>query len=104
MTDHTGTLCIDLDGLTIDTEATFGIDETWDGRHLISAEATLLKWRCDDRDMTRAQLVKLLNALVIDGEKHVLGLEDRAAGEWCETAEADAEDNDADSRSWLLAG
>ena len=101
MTDHTAPLCIELDGLTIDTEATFAIDEVWDGRHLISAEATLLTWRCDDRDLTRAHLVKLLNALVIDGEKRVLALEDRTAGDWCATAERDARDDYADSRAWV---
>ena len=100
MTDFTALLYIELDGLTIDTEATFAIDEVWDDRHLISAEATLLTWRCDGRDLPRASLVKLLNALVIDGEKRVLGLEDAAAGEWCATAERDARDNYADSRSW----
>ena len=100
MTDHTGTLSIELDGMTIDTEATFAIDEVWDGGHLISAEATLLTWRCDGRDLPRASLVKLLNALVIDGEKRALGLEDREAGEWCATAERDARDNYADSRAW----
>ena len=101
MTDHIGTLSIELDGLTIDTEATFAIDAEWDGRHLIEAKATLLTWRCDDRDLPRARLVKMLNALVIDGEKRVLGLEDTAAGDWCATAERDARDNHADSRSWV---
>ena len=100
MTDHIGTLCIELDGLTIDTEATFAIDAEWDGRHLIRAKATLLTWRCDDRDLLRASLVKLLNALVIDGEKRVLALEDGAAGQWRATAERDARDNRADSRTW----
>ena len=100
MTDFTAPLSIELDGLTIDTEATFAIDAEWDGRHLIEARATLLTWRCDDRDLPRASLVKLLNALVIDGEKRVLGLEDTAAGDWCATAERDARDNHADSRAW----
>ena len=100
MTDFTAPLSIEMDGLTIDTEATFAIDEVWDGRHLIEAKATLLTWRCDDRNLSRASLVKLLNALVIDGEKRVLGLEDTAAGDWCATAERDARDNHADSRSW----
>lgn len=100
MTDFTAPLSIELDGLTIDTEATFAIDAEWDGRHLIEAKATLLTWRCDNRDLPRARLVKLLNALVIDGEKRVLAIEDRAAGEWCATAERDARDNHADSRSW----
>ena len=100
MTDFTTSLSIELDGLTIDTEATFAIDEVWDGEHLISAEATLLTWRCDGRDLPRASLVKLLNALVIDGEKRVLGLEDTAAGDWCATAERDARDNWSDSRAW----
>ena len=68
MTDFTAPLSIELDGLTIDTEATFAIDEVWDGRHLIEAKATLLNWRCDGRDLPRARLVKLLNALVIDGD------------------------------------
>ena len=100
MTEHTTPMSIELEGLTIDTEATFAIDEVWDGRHLISAEATLLTWRCDGRDLPRASLVKLLNSLVIDGEKRVLGLEDAAARDWCATAERDARDNHADSRAW----
>ena len=100
MTDFTAPLSIELDGLTIDTEATFTIDAEWDGRHLIEAKATLLTWRCDGRDLSRQQLVKMLNALVIDGEKRVLGLEDAAAGDWCATAERDARDNHADSREW----
>ena len=101
MTDYTAPLSIELDGLTIDTEATFAIDEVWDGRHLIEAKATLLTWRCDGRDLPRASLVKLLNALVIDGEKRALAIEDTAAGEWCATAERDARDNHADSRAWV---
>lgn len=100
MTDFTAPLYIELAGLTIDTEANFAIDAEWDGRHLIEAKATLLTWRCADRDLSRQQLVKLLNALVIDGEKRVLGLEDTAAGEWCATAERDARDNHADRRAW----
>ena len=100
MTEHTTPMSIELDGLTIDTEATFAIDETWAGRHLISAGATLLTWRCDERDLSRSHLVKLLNALVIDGEKRVLALEDWAAGQWRATAERDARDDWADSRSW----
>ena len=39
-------------------------------------------------------------ALVIEGEKRALAIEDTAAGEWCATAERDARDNHADSRSW----
>ena len=100
MTDFTAPLSIELDGLTIDTEATFALDEVWDGRHLIEAKATLLTWRCADRDLSRHQLVKMLNALVIEGEKRVLAIEDRAAGDWCATAERDARDNYADSRAW----
>lgn len=100
MTDYTAPLSIELDGLTIDTEATFAIDEVWDGRHLIEAKATLLTWRCDDRDLSRHQLVKMLNALVIEGEKRALAIEDTAAGDWCATAERDARDDWADSRSW----
>ena len=101
MTDYTAPLSIELDGLTIDTDATFAIDAEWAGRHLIEAKATLLTWRCDGRDLPRASLVKLLNSLVIDGEKRVLGLEDAAAGEWRATAERDARDNHTDSRSWV---
>ena len=100
MTDFTAPLSIELDGLTIDTEATFAIDAEWDGRHLIEAKATLLNWRCADRDLSRHNLVKLMYALVIDGEKRVLAIEDRAAGDWCATAERDARDDYADSRSW----
>lgn len=100
MTDFTAPLSIELNGLTIDTEATFAIDAEWDGRHLIEAKSTLITWRCDGRDLPRASLVKLLNALVIDGEKRVLGLEDTAAGDWCATAERDARDDYADSRAW----
>lgn len=100
MTDFTAPLSIELDGLTIDTEATFAIDAEWDGGHIISARAILLTWRCDDRDLSRHQLVKMLNALVIEGEKRALAIEDTAAGEWCATAERDARDNRADSRAW----
>ena len=100
MTDFTAPLSIELDGLTIDTEANFAIDAEWDGRHLIEAKATLLTWRCDGRDLSRQQLVKLLNVLVIDGEKRALAIEDAAAGEWCATAERDARDDWADSRAW----
>ena len=42
----------------------------------------------------------LMVALVIDGEKRVLALEDWAAGQWRATAERDARDDYADSRSW----
>ena len=101
MTDYTAPLSIELDGLTIDTEANFAIDEVWDGRHLIEAKATLLTWRCADRDLSRHNLVKLMYALVIDGEKRALAIEDRAAADWCATAERDARDNHADSRSWV---
>lgn len=100
MTDHTAPFSVELTGLLIDTEGTFAIDAEWDGRYLTEAKATLLTWRCDDRDIPRAHLVKMLNALVIDGEKRVLALEDWAAGEWCATAERDSSDNHADSRAW----
>ena len=100
MTEFSAPLSIELDGLTIDTEANFAIDEIWDGRHLIEAKATLLTWRCDDRDLSRQQLVKMLNALVIDGEKRALAIEDAAAADWRATAEREARDNHADSRSW----
>lgn len=100
MTDFTALLYIELDGLTIDTEANFAIDAEWDGRHLIEAKATLLTWRCDDRDLPRARLVKLLNALVIDGEKRALAIEGEAVEAWLDTAECDVHDNHADSRTW----
>lgn len=100
MTDHIGTLCIDLAGWPMEAEATYGIDAEWDGRHLISAKATLLSAKIDGYPVPRDKIVHALRTLLVDGEGKVAANEDRAAGEWCATAERDARDDYADSRSW----
>ena len=100
MTDFTAPLSIELDGLTIDTEATFAIDAEWDGRHLIEAKATLLTATIDGYPVPRDKIVRALRILLVDEDALVQAAEDRAAGEWCATAERDARDNHADSRVW----
>ena len=100
MTDFTAPLSIELDGLTIDTEATFAIDAEWDGPHLISTKATLLSATIDGHPVSRDKIVRALRAVLVDGEGKVQENEDREAGEWCATAERDARDDYADSRSW----
>lgn len=102
MTDFTAPLSIELDGLTIDTEATFAIDAEWDGRHLIEARATLLSAKIDGYPVSRDKIVHALRILLVDGDDEVAANEDRAAGEWCATAERDARDNHADSRAWAV--
>ena len=101
MTDFTAPLSIELDGLTIDTEATFAIDAEWDGPHLISAKATLLSAKIDGYPVSRDKIVHALRVVLVDGDDKVQENEDRAAGEWCATAERDARDNHADSRAWV---
>lgn len=96
MTDFTAPLCIELDGLTIDTQATFAIDAEWDGRHLIGVDATLLTARIDGTDIPRAKIVQALRVLLLDGEALVTAAEDGVAADWCETAVTDREDAWAD--------
>lgn len=100
MTDHTAPLYIDLAGTLIETEARYAISSEWDGRHLISADATLTEWFCNDEWRPRAKLEAVLSACGDRHGKELKANEDRAAGEWCETAERDARDDWADSRSW----
>lgn len=100
MSDHTGTLCIDLGGWPMEADAIYGIDAEWDGPHLISAKATLLSATIDGYPVSRDKIVHALRTVLVDGEGKVQENEDREAGEWCATAERDARDNYADSRSW----
>lgn len=100
MTDHTGTLCIDLGGCPMEADAIYGIDAEWDGPHLISTKATLLSATIDGHPVSRDKIVRALRAVLVDGEGKVQENEDREAGEWCATAERDARDDYADSRSW----
>lgn len=96
MTDHSAPLCIELPGLLIDADATYAIDAEWDGRHLIGADATLLSARIDGTDVPRAKIVQALRVMLLDGEALVEAAEDGVVADWCETAEADAEDIEAD--------
>ena len=100
MTDHIGTLCIDLGGWPMEADAIYGIDAEWDGPHLISTKATLLSATIDGYPVSRDKIVHALRTVLVDGEGKVQENEDREAGEWCATAERDARDNCADSRSW----
>ena len=100
MTDFTAPLYIDLAGTLIETEARYAISSEWDGRHLISAKATLLSAKIDGYPVPRDKIVHALRTLLVDGEGKVAANEDREAGEWRATAERDARDNRADSRSW----
>lgn len=100
MTDYTGTLCIDLGGWPMEADAIYGIDAEWDGPHLISTKATLLSATIDGYPVSRDKIVRALRAVLVDGEGKVQENEDRAAADWCATAERDARDNCADSRAW----
>lgn len=96
MIEHSAPLCIELPGLLIDADATYAIDAEWDGRHLIGADATLLSARIDGTDVPGAKIVQALRILLVDGEALVKAAEDGVVADWCETAEADAEDAEAD--------
>ena len=100
MTDYTAPLSIELDGWPMEADAIYGIDAEWDGPHLISTKATLLSATIDGHPVSRDKIVRALRAVLVDGEGKVQENEDREAGEWCATAERDARDDYADSRSW----
>ena len=100
MTDFTAPLYIDLAGTLIETEARYAIISEWDGPHLISADATLTEWFCNDEWLPRAKLEAVLSAGGDRRGRLLKAAEDAAAGDWCATAERDARDNHADSRAW----
>lgn len=85
-----GELCIDIDGLSIFTKATYEVRSHWDGGHLTDATAVLTGWVYDNDWRGRHNLVSIV------GLKRIERAEDDFAERWAETAEADARDAHAD--------